>query len=153
MKSPASNVISKPVNPFSRISATFTMNISSALVVFFLRVIRTLFLSAKSLKPPARRMALLKVKISSLGISCGPGAQEIPSDEIFTLSKAILRAGGFSDFADKNNVRITRKKNTTSADEIFIVNVALILEKGFTGLDMTLEAGDFIYVPERSIRF
>ena len=98
-------------------------------------------------------MAKSRGRVYLVGPVRAPGPQEIPSDEIFTLSKAILRAGGFSDFADKNNVRITRKKNTTSADEIFIVNVALILEKGFTGLDMTLEAGDFIYVPERSIRF
>ncbi|HEY0368234.1 MAG TPA: polysaccharide biosynthesis/export family protein, partial [Chthoniobacterales bacterium] len=31
----------------------------------------------------------------------GPGPQEIPPDEEYTLSKAIIRAGGFGDFADK----------------------------------------------------
>ena len=37
-----------------------------------------------------------------------PGPQEIPSDEVLTLSKAILRAGGFGDYADKHKVRVTR---------------------------------------------
>src|SRR5262249_42104305 len=39
-----------------------------------------------------------------------PGFQDIPTDEVFTVSKAILRAGGFSDFADKRHVKVTRKK-------------------------------------------
>ena len=37
------------------------------------------------------------------------GAQPIPSDEVFTISKAIMMAGGFSDFADKKRVKLTRK--------------------------------------------
>jgi protein involved in polysaccharide export with SLBB domain len=99
-------------------------------------------------------MAKSRGKVYLVGPVRAPGPQEIPSDEILTLSKAILRAGGFSDFADRTNVRITRKKGTAEAPEqIFFVNVALIFEKGLTGLDMALEAGDFIYVPERSIRF
>lgn len=93
-------------------------------------------------------------KVYLVGPVRAAGPQDIPSDEVLTLSKAILRAGGFGDFADKSSVRVTRKKAGGSGkDEIFIVNVGLILEKGYTTLDMTLEPGDFIYVPERSIRF
>jgi protein involved in polysaccharide export with SLBB domain len=99
------------------------------------------------------QMAKSRGKVYLVGPVRVPGPQEIPSDEVFTLSKAILRAGGFNDFADKTNVRITRKKTAGVPDEIFIANVTLILEKGLTGLDIPLEAGDFIYVPERSIRF
>jgi polysaccharide export outer membrane protein len=98
-------------------------------------------------------MAKSRGKVYLVGPVRSPGPQEIPSDEVLTLSKAILRAGGFNDFADKNNVRVTRKKKADGSDQIFIVNVALILEKGLTGLDMSLEPGDFIYIPERSIRF
>jgi protein involved in polysaccharide export with SLBB domain len=90
-------------------------------------------------------------KVYLVGPVRAPGPQEIPSDEVFTLSKAILRAGGFSDFADKKNVKITRKSGRE--DKTFTVNVADILEKGKTEADLTLEPGDFIYVPERSIRF
>src|SRR5262249_25344343 len=34
-----------------------------------------------------------------------PGFLEIPTDEVFTVSKAIMRAGGFSEFADKRHVK------------------------------------------------
>jgi protein involved in polysaccharide export with SLBB domain len=83
-----------------------------------------------------------------------PGPQEIPSDEVLTLSKAILRAGGFGDYADKHKVRVTRKGAAAGAqDQTFTVNVAEILEKGKSESDLPLESGDLIYVPERLIRF
>lgn len=93
-------------------------------------------------------------KVYLVGPVRAPGPQEIPSDETLTLSKAILRAGGFGDFADKHNVRVTRKgTGTTGADQTYIVDVAQILEKGKTDKDLPLEPGDFIYIPERTIRF
>ena len=83
-----------------------------------------------------------------------PGPQDIPSDEVFTVSKAVLRAGGFTDFADKRNVKITRKGSTPgAADQSFTVNVGEILEKGKIGSDLTLQAGDLIYIPERLVHF
>lgn len=92
-------------------------------------------------------------KVYLVGPVRSPGPQEIPSDEVLTLSKAILRAGGFGDFADKKNVKVTRKATTGSGDQQFTINVAEILEKGVRGSDLPLEAGDLIYIPERSIRF
>ncbi|MGA9452515.1 MAG: polysaccharide biosynthesis/export family protein [Verrucomicrobiia bacterium] len=83
-----------------------------------------------------------------------PGPQDIPSDEVFTVSKAVLRAGGFTDFADKRDVKITRKGSTPgAADQSFTVNVGEILEKGKIGSDLTLQAGDLIYIPERLVHF
>jgi protein involved in polysaccharide export with SLBB domain len=84
-----------------------------------------------------------------------PGPQDIPSDEEFTLSKAILRAGGFGDFADQHHVRVTRQEpgQGEAANKTYTVDVGKILEKGKTDLDMVLEPGDLIYIPERSIRF
>ena len=99
-------------------------------------------------------MARSRGKVYLIGPVRQPGPQEIPSDEILTLSKAILRAGGFSDFADKHNVRVTRKAGGVGgADQTFKVDVAAILEKGKTEKDLPLEAGDFIYVSERTFRF
>ena len=72
---------------------------------------------------------------------------------MLTLSKAILRAGGFSDFADKQKVKVTRKSRPGEPDQTFTVNVGLILEKGRNDLDLTLEPGDMVYVPERTFRF
>ena len=83
-----------------------------------------------------------------------PGATEIPSDEIFTLSKAILRAGGFTDFADRRRVKVTRKSTVVGKpDENFTIDVGEILDKSRTELDLVLLPGDTIRVPERSIRF
>jgi protein involved in polysaccharide export with SLBB domain len=82
-----------------------------------------------------------------------PGPQDIPSDEVYTVSKAILRAGGFTDAADKRKVRITRKGAEGAADTTTVVDVGEIIEKGRTQNDVVLEAGDLIYVPDRLIRF
>ena len=83
-----------------------------------------------------------------------PGPQEIPSDEVLTLGKAIQRAGGFGDFADRKHVKITRKAGAGDADsKTFIVDVTEIYEKGRTDKDIPLESGDQIFIPERLIRF
>jgi polysaccharide export outer membrane protein len=96
-------------------------------------------------------MAKTRGRVYLVGPVRMPGPQEIPTDEVLTLSKAILRAGGFNDFADKKNVKVTRKSG--GADKGFVVDVAEILEKGRTDADLPLEPGDLIYVPERLIRF
>lgn len=98
-------------------------------------------------------MARSRGRIYLVGPVRAPGLQEIPSNEAITISKAILRAGGFLDTADKKNVRVTRKKSSGSGEQVFTVNVADILEKGRTEGDITLEVGDTIYIPERLIRF
>jgi protein involved in polysaccharide export with SLBB domain len=83
-----------------------------------------------------------------------PGPQEIPSDEVLTLSKAILRAGGFSDYADQRKVRVTRKSSLPGGkDKEFIINVEEILTKGNREGDLTLQDGDLVYVPERVVHF
>ena len=83
-----------------------------------------------------------------------PGPLELPKDETLTLSKAILRAGGFMDLADQKHVRVTRDgKSGVSDRQVFIVNVYQILDQGETDKDMILQPGDLIYVPERLLRF
>ena len=83
-----------------------------------------------------------------------PGPQDIPSDEVFTVSKAVLRAGGFTDYADKHGVKITHKGSTPgAADQSLTVDVGSILEKGKISSDVTLQAGDLIFVPERLVHF
>jgi len=81
-----------------------------------------------------------------------PGPREIATDEVFTLSKAILMAGSFGDFADRKKVRVTRTRPDGAAQN-YEINVALILEKGRTELDLVLEPGDLIFVPSRLINF
>ncbi len=93
-------------------------------------------------------------KVYMVGPVRAAGPQDIPSDEVLTLSKAILRAGGFGDYADKTKVRVTRKPLVPGGPEkVFTVDVGAILERGKTESDLPLEAGDLIFVPERLIRF
>lgn len=82
-----------------------------------------------------------------------PGPQDIPSDEALTVSKAILRAGGFTDYANKQHVKITRKVSSSENNKTFMVDVGRILEKGKTENDYILEPGDLVYIPDRMIRF
>jgi protein involved in polysaccharide export with SLBB domain len=99
-------------------------------------------------------MAKSRGKVYLVGPVHMPGPQEVPSDENLTLSKAILRAGGFNDFADRKNVRVTRKGPGEAGDgQVFLVNVAEVLDKGRSEADLPLEPGDLIYIPERLIRF
>ena len=99
-------------------------------------------------------MARSRGKVYLVGAVRMPGPQELPSDEVLTLSKAILRAGGFTDFADQHNVKITRQGSTGKSDkETLVVDVGRIFDKGKTENDVALKPGDLIYIPERMIRF
>src|SRR2546425_9494201 len=53
------------------------------------------------------------------------GPQEIPADENYTVSKAIIKAGGFGDFGDKRKVKVTRKDGKT-----FVVDLKNVIERG-----------------------
>ena len=74
------------------------------------------------------------------------GPQEIPADESYTVSKAVIRAGGFGDFANKRKVRLTRKNGQDS-----VVDLKRIIEKGHSDEDVVLQPDDQIYVPQRLI--
>lgn len=80
-----------------------------------------------------------------------PGPLELPRDEMLTVSKAILRAGGFDDFADQKHVQVTRKEGGTNS--VFTVNVSAVLDRSKVGEDRDAQPGDFIYVPERIFRY
>jgi len=74
------------------------------------------------------------------------GPQEIPPDESYTVSKAIIRAGGFGDFANKRKVKLTRKSGQEST-----VDLKRVIEEGHTDEDFDLAPDDQIYVPQRLI--
>jgi polysaccharide export outer membrane protein len=93
-------------------------------------------------------------KIYIVGAINSPGPQDISGAEALTVSKAILRAGGLTTFANGKQVRVTRSTGTHPGDEkTFTINVTEIYEQGKTENDLTLQPGDLIYVPERMIRF
>jgi polysaccharide export outer membrane protein len=85
-------------------------------------------------------------KVYVYGSVKGQGPQEIPADETYTVSKAIIRAGGFGDFANKRKVKVTRKNGKE-----FAVDLKRVIEEGHTDEDMVLQPDDQIYVPQRLI--
>lgn len=80
-----------------------------------------------------------------------PGPVPIPAGETFTAGRAIVKAGGFMDFANKKEVKIVRKTATGSAT--FKVNMVNVLDKGMTDQDLPLEPEDLIIVPTSSFNF
>ena len=91
-------------------------------------------------------------KVYLVGAVRAPGPVEMPSDETLTVSKAISRAGSFTDFADSRHVQITRKPVGATDKQSFTVDVRRIYDKGDIELDLPLEPGDLIFVPEKTIR-
>ena len=87
-------------------------------------------------------------KVYVYGSVKGQGPQEIPPDETYTVSKAIIRAGGFGDFADKKKIKLTRKSGET-----VIVNLKRVIEEGHTDEDVTVGPDDQIYVPQKLVNF
>ena len=79
------------------------------------------------------------------------GPLDIPPDETFTVSRAIIRAGGFADFANKRRVRLVRKDG--DKPKTIIVDLELVIKKGQTDKDPVVEPDDTIIVPERLINF
>ena len=79
------------------------------------------------------------------------GGFDIPAGEALTVSKAILIAGGFSDFSDKRNVKLIRK--TAGATKTYEINVRDIWEKGKLEKDMLVQPNDLIVVPARLVNY
>ena len=87
-------------------------------------------------------------KVYVYGEVKGQGPQEIPADETYTVSKAIIRAGGFADFANKRKVRVTRRDGKN-----YVVDLKRVIEEGRTDEDVVLQPDDQIQVPKRAINF
>jgi polysaccharide biosynthesis/export protein len=82
------------------------------------------------------------------------GPIDIAVNENLTAGKAILRAGGFGDFANKKRVKVVRGGGVEgAAKQNFELNMVDILEKGKTEKDMVLQPDDFVIVPSRLINF
>ena len=79
-----------------------------------------------------------------------PGGFEIRAGENMTVSKAILSAGGFSDFSDKKHVRLIRK--TANEGKPFVINVTEVWD-GHPDKDLAVEPGDLIVVPARLVNY
>jgi protein involved in polysaccharide export with SLBB domain len=81
------------------------------------------------------------------------GPIDIAVNENLSAGKAILRAGGFADFANKKRVKVIRSSGTAGSKQNFELNMVEILEEGKTEKDIQLQPDDSIIVPSRLINF
>ena len=81
-----------------------------------------------------------------------PGPMQLPPTEEFTLTKAVIAAGGFTTFARGDHVRVIRYCGTGRKYETF-VNVARIMKRGEFEDDLPLRPNDWVIVPQKVISF
>jgi polysaccharide biosynthesis/export protein len=83
-----------------------------------------------------------------------PGPVDIRPGQQLTVSKAILAAGGFTQFSHKGKVKIVRKVGEGLKDtKEFMVDVGAVLEKGKLDKDMVVQDSDMVIVAEKIINF
>ena len=80
-----------------------------------------------------------------------PGPVLLPPNEVFTVSKAIVGAGGFGEFAKQNKVQVIQ--NPGDDQKVIIVNMEDVFAKARTEKDIILHSGDRVFVPKRGINF
>lgn len=80
-----------------------------------------------------------------------PGPVLLPPNETFTVSKAIVGAGGFGEFAKKTRVQVIQ--NPGDNQKVTTIDMQEVFEKAHTEKDITLNSGDRVYVPQRGINF
>ena len=84
-----------------------------------------------------------------LGAVNKPGNVDLPADRRFTVSMAVSFAGSYTKFASTGNVQVLRQASIGPARK-FVVDLDAVLE-GRMDLDLPLEPGDVVWVPERGI--
>ena len=80
------------------------------------------------------------------------GKYDLPATEDVTISQAILRAGGFAQFADKKHVRIVRS-TPSQGEKTILVDVESIMVKGQMQKDIYIRKNDVLIIPEKTVNF
>jgi protein involved in polysaccharide export with SLBB domain len=97
-------------------------------------------IALKQLPPLFRRVYVLgAVKI--------PGSYALPVGGAATVIDAIALAGGFSEDADMERVRVFQKDG-----RVMTINLKNFQADGFRGNGMTLQPGDLVWVPPAFVR-
>ena len=81
-----------------------------------------------------------------LGQVAKPAAIEIPPEKPLTVLEAITSVGGFTDVANTSKVRVLRTEN--GKQKPIEVDVTQITKQGKKNLDISLQPGDVIFVPQ-----
>jgi protein involved in polysaccharide export with SLBB domain len=91
------------------------------------------------------------------------GPLELVKAQPTTVSQAILRAGGFADFADQRAIKVIhRDPNASGASnqppdlskvkDVQVIDIKAVLD-GKSNLDPVLKSGDYIIVPKRFFNY
>jgi protein involved in polysaccharide export with SLBB domain len=81
-----------------------------------------------------------------------PGIIRFGPGELRTLMRAIFKAGGFTQFAKKDAIRIIRYERDQSRSEL-VVDAEEIMDKGYLHKDIELQPGDMLIVPQKRVNF
>ena len=79
------------------------------------------------------------------------GKYELSPEEELTVSQAILRAGGFSQFANTKNVRLIRR--TPQGNKSVRLNLDDVMRKGRLEKDILMRRNDVIIIDEKLVNF
>lgn len=85
--------------------------------------------------------------VTVLGEVATPGPVNIPSTMELTVTKALQMAGGVKPYADKSSIQVSRCDKDGRVTRTF-VDLKEIGKDGRVDKDMTLRAGDVVWVPE-----
>lgn len=89
-------------------------------------------------------------KVFILGQVVNQGPVIIPNNELLTLTKAILSAGGFTPIADLSTVSVTRNDPDKPEEKIrTVINMHEVLDQGNLSKDIILQANDVVLVSEK----
>lgn len=80
------------------------------------------------------------------------GKYEVTPEEELTVSQAVLKAGGFSQFAADTKVKVIRKY-PKRGNVTILVNLRNVMMKGKLDYDIPIRGGDVIIVDEKLVNF
>ena len=81
-----------------------------------------------------------------LGQVSKPSSIEIPPEKPLTVLEAITSVGGFTDIANTSKVRILRIED--GKQKTIDVDVSQITKQGNKSMDIALQPGDVVFVPQ-----
>ena len=81
-----------------------------------------------------------------LGQVSKPSAIQIPPERPLTVLEAITSVGGFTDIANTSKVRVLRVEN--GKQKTIDVDVSQITKQGNKSMDIPLQPGDVVFVPQ-----
>lgn len=87
--------------------------------------------------------------VTLMGNVGSPGPLAMPPTQLLTISGAVKLAGGTAASANKGSIRIFRPHPEEDSVEVIRVDLEVLAKKGRQAEDVSLRAGDVVYIPER----